>query len=152
MEQNWRHWRVCRRIGLIQRWTPLSWPSCTRACSRVSRPMSTPTGPLSAVGLIPPMFLCCNSYLRALLMFLARVPGAAATSQGRGKQQGGRGRRERWQGGGQERNKLHLSPMCKYLIIWCCGLIIINSVVFSDLDGSGSCYTCVRIWLSKYFL
>ena len=26
---------------------------CTRACSRASRPMSTPTGPLSTVGLIP---------------------------------------------------------------------------------------------------
>ena len=53
-------------------------------------------------------FLRCNSYLRAVLMFLARVPGAAATSQGRGKQQGGRGRRERWQVGGQERNRLYL--------------------------------------------
>ena len=54
-------------------------------------------------GLIPSMFLRCKSYLRAVLMFLARVPGAAATSQGRGKQQGGRGRRERWQGGGREK-------------------------------------------------
>ena len=26
---------------------------CTRACSRASRPMSSPTGPLSTVGLIP---------------------------------------------------------------------------------------------------
>ena len=30
---------------------------CTRACSRASRPMSTPTGPLLAVGPIPSMFL-----------------------------------------------------------------------------------------------
>ena len=37
--------------------------------------------------------------LRAVLMFFARVPGAAATSQGRGKQQGARVRRGRWQGG-----------------------------------------------------
>ena len=35
------------------------------------------------------MFLRCNCYLRAVLMFLARVLGAAGTSQGRGKQQGG---------------------------------------------------------------
>ena len=62
--------------------------------------MSTPT----AVGLIPTMFLRCAA--TATCVILGQVPGAAATSQGRGKQQGGRGMRERWQGGGQERNKL----------------------------------------------
>ena len=92
----------------------MSKPLCMRACSKASRPKSTPTGtgPPLAVRLFPSMLLRCNSYLREVLMFLERVPGAAATSQGRGKQQGGRGRRERWQGG-QERNKLDSSPMCK---------------------------------------
>jgi len=46
----------------------------------------------------------CSCAATATCVRLAR-PGAAATSQGRGKQ-GGRGRREKWQGG-QERNKLH---------------------------------------------